>query len=248
MSDYIVVMTGYAKMDLIKQWGIKEKIIKIIENPLDFKYIENSLQEQGDWEYGNNVVVSISRLDTVKRQWHLIKAFSIVHKYVPNAKLLFVGDGSCKNRLKVLAEKYRLEDYVIFVGHQNNVYPFIKNSKVFVLSSKTEGFPNGMIEALYIGIPVISSDCPGAPKEILAGKYTSIKTIQTRYLKYGILIPNFIECKDNIISKEEKEFAKAVINVINNPQSFCYYKNCAKKYVQRYELDYIGNKWDKIIN
>lgn len=247
-ADNIVVMTKYAKRDLIQQWHIKEKIIKIIENPLDFNYIKDSLKEAVDWKYGDKVIISVNRLDVIKSQWHIIKAFSIVHKHIPDAKLLFIGDGVCKNRLLILTKKYKLEDCIIFAGHKSNVYPFIKNSKGFVLSSKTEGFPNSMLEALYVGTPVISADCPGAPKEILANKYLAIKTDKVRYLKYGILVPDFIECEDNTISKEELKLANAIMDLLNNSKIYNYYKNCAKKHIESYSLDNIGTKWDEIIH
>lgn len=248
MADHIVVMTEYAKQDLIRNWKIKKNKIRIIENPLDIEFIQTSKQEKIDWEYGENVVVSVNRLDFVKRQWHLIKAFSEVIKVVPDAKLLFIGSGECKNRLNILTKIYNLQDHVIFAGHKTNVYPYVKESKAYVLTSKTEGFPNGMLEALCVGTPVVSVDCPGAPKEILADKFISKKADTVRYLKYGILVPDLRNCEDNQISEEEMLLAKALIQILINQKLYRHYKDCASEYINTFDYNRIGDKWLKLLS
>lgn len=247
-ADGIIVMTEYAKRDLIKNWKIKRDKIRIIENPLNIEYINDSMQKEINWEYGSNVIISVNRLDFVKRQWHLIKAFSEVIKVIPDAKLLFIGNGECKNRLKIITKKYGLEDNIIFLGHKNNVYPYIKKSKVYVLTSKTEGFPNGMLEALCVGTPVVSVDCPGAPKEILANKYISQKAESIKYLKYGILVPDLSEFEDDKISNSEKLLAKALIQMLSKEKVYEHYKNCASQYIRNFDLNKVGDKWMKLIS
>lgn len=246
-ADNIVVMSRYARNDLIRNWKVSERKIKIIGNPLDFNYIYSCAKQPIAWDYGENVILSVNRLEFVKRQWHLIKAFSEVVKQIPTAKLLFVGDGVCKNRLKAVTKKYNLQDNVIFIGHQNNVYPYMKKSKCFVLTSKTEGFPNGMMESLYVGIPVISVDCPGATKEILANKYTKTNIKSIKHAKYGILVSNIPDCEDDFLCSEEQILANAIIEVLSNQRIYNYYYHCATKYIKHYSMENIGKKWDTIL-
>ncbi|MBU5477603.1 glycosyltransferase [Eubacterium sp. MSJ-13] len=246
-ADNIIVMSKYAKKDLIKNWKIKGKKIEIIENPMNLSYIDLSLNEKIEWNYGDNVLISVNRLDYVKRQWHIIKAFSETVKIIPDAKLLFVGDGECRNRLNVLVKKLGIQENVTFVGHKNNVYPYLKMSKGYILTSKTEGFPNGMLEALYIGTPVISVDCPGAPKEILAGRFINKKVEKVSYLKYGIMVPDISECSDSELCEEEKKLADAMIKLLSRKKIQLHYRDCAKKYISRFDKGNIGKKWDELI-
>nr|MBD3623211.1 glycosyltransferase [Sunxiuqinia sp.] len=96
----------------------------------------------------------------------IIRALNYIIKF-PNLKLIVVGDGPSKSRLVEISEKIGVAEKVIFVGNQSNPYPWIKNADLLILSSKFEGLPTVLVEALILNIPIISSDCKTGPNEIL---------------------------------------------------------------------------------
>nr|WP_272499985.1 glycosyltransferase [Chromohalobacter moromii] len=132
-----------------------------------------------DWLSSSDVLVvlHVGRLDVQKNQALLLSAFSLAVNSVPNLKLVILGEGEEKKNLEELASELGVKDSVDFVAFQDNPYPYYKAADLFVLSSDWEGFGNVIVEALACGTPVISTDCPGGPRTILANG------------KYGVLVP-----------------------------------------------------------
>lgn len=78
-----------------------------------------------------------------------------------------VGKGECENKIKELVTSLNLENQVIFTGFKSNPYPLLSKAKGLILSSDYEGLPTVILEALALKVPVISTDCPSGPNEIL---------------------------------------------------------------------------------
>lgn len=140
----------------------------VIYNPFNIDEIRRLSLSPFDNKYGD-YIVSVCRLEESQKDVAtLIKAFSlIVNDYQYNGNLVLVGDGSSRADLERLAFSLGLQDRVFFVGTQKNPFNFMKNAQLFVLSSKFEGLPSVIIEALIVGVPVISANCPTGAKEIL---------------------------------------------------------------------------------
>ena len=112
----------------------------------------------------------------------LLKAFHEVLKERP-ARLVLVGDGPKRENLEEEARNLKLSNYIFFAGYQKNPYPFMKKSDIFVLSSGFEGCPLVLIEALSLGISIVSTDCPSGPREILQdGKYGKLVPVENPQL------------------------------------------------------------------
>ena len=163
-ADKIVVMSVYVKEDMNKNFGIPMNKIAKIPNPVSD--IDTNIPNR-KWSYGNKVIITVGRLSAEKQQERLIRAFSYVHAHDEEAVLLILGIGPKERDLKFLTRKYGLEKNVIFAGYKNNVAYYLKNSSFFVLTSKLEGFPNAMLEAMSFGLPVITTDSPGGCGEII---------------------------------------------------------------------------------
>jgi glycosyltransferase involved in cell wall biosynthesis len=88
--------------------------------------------------------------------------------------LVLVGQGPLQDELTALARELGISDRVVFAGWQENPFAWMANADLFVLSSRFEGFGNVVIEAMACGLPVVSTDCPSGPSEILAGGDTGI--------------------------------------------------------------------------
>ena len=92
-------------------------------------------------------------------------------------RLLILGEGEDRPALEALVRRLRLEPDVSLPGFVANPYAYMAHSSLFVLSSRWEGLPTVLIEALYCGLPVVATDCPSGPREILQGG------------RYGQLVP-----------------------------------------------------------
>lgn len=144
----------------------------IIANPLYLENLPRTFKGKR-----NKTIVSAGRLTEQKNYDMLIDAFNIVHKSKPDYKLIIYGDGELRKKLEEKIKKLKLEKYISLPGNISNVLEKINNSSLFVLSSHYEGMPNILIEALAIGLPCISTNCPiGGPKSLIKNKVNGILT------------------------------------------------------------------------
>ena len=108
----------------------------------------------------------------------MIRAFAS-QKNERNARLLILGEGPDRAALEGLVAELGLAQTVSLPGFVDNPYAYMKRAKAFILSSRWEGLPTVLIEALFCGVPVIATDCPSGPHEILAaGKYGRLIAMQ----------------------------------------------------------------------
>lgn len=126
-------------------------------------------------------IVSVGRLVREKRFDVLINSFTKVLD-VHTATLTIVGSGPLLASLALLAEELQVREKVHFVVGVTDIFPILRESDLFVLASETEGLGNVIIEALSVGLPVVSTDCDYGPREILAhgdyGKLTRVNDVQ----------------------------------------------------------------------
>lgn len=135
----------------------------ILPNPLDLERIP------GQWKgIKRKEIVGVGRLEKQKNFPLLIKAFSLFYKKYNDYVLIIYGEGSLRNELEDLASSLLPPESYSFPGKSDDLLNKINGSTMFVLSSDYEGLPNVVIEAMAMGIPVISTDCPsGGPAELI---------------------------------------------------------------------------------
>jgi len=226
-ADKIVVLTKYSKNDLIKNYRIKKNILEVIPNALISREFDSSIP----WKYGTKTILSVGRLHPIKQQWILIDVIKRVVKVIPEAKLLLVGCDTSEygKKLKKYIKKQKMGDSVIFTGHVENVEYYMYNSRIFLTTSVTEGFPNVVIEAMNQGLPIISTDYPGPPRDILG---VSLHRI---YGKYGIVVPMINESIKDIKYQENIEIlSNKVIEMLLDDELLKKYSKASKKRAQYY--------------
>lgn len=130
----------------------------VIYNPIDLKKLQGAALSANK----EKEIVSVGRLMPQKNHIMLIRAFANIHQQYPNYKLTIYGDGPERSKLIELAKDLNLSDYISFPGNVKDVHERILSSEVFVLSSDYEGMPNALIEAMCLGLPVISTKVSGA--------------------------------------------------------------------------------------
>lgn len=191
-----------------------------LQNPFDMQEVKAlSGQEEAElpWNEGR-ILISMGREDVVKGFWHLIKAFALVHGKLPDTKLMIIGKGEF-TAYRELAGKLGIDDAVYFTGLRKNPYPYLKKGSLYVLTSYYEGFPNAMVEAMSMGLPVIATDCMTGPREILEDRY-------------GILIPNMSPEEDfdpENIAEEEKELADRIVTLLGDQEKMAHYRGMSLK-------------------
>ena len=163
----IVLQTPDAKAYFPK-WIQKKAVI--LENPLNPDFIDEYYTGER-----NNEIVSVGRIDSNKNQKLIIDAFYQIAEEIPDVTLVLYGDGEEKDTLENYVKNSPYKERVLMPGAVSNVKIRIQKSKLFVLSSNTEGMPNALMEALALGIPSISTDCPcGGPRMLIEGKENGI--------------------------------------------------------------------------
>lgn len=131
---------------------------KIFGNNLNLCVIPNSLREIKDYKEGkNNWIIAVGRLSFEKGVDRLIEAFSKI-KYKSDWKLVIVGDGPVRADLEKQAEIYGLNDSIVFLGARKDVDYLLAKSKIYVIPSRCEGFPNALCEAMASPLPCIAFD------------------------------------------------------------------------------------------
>ncbi len=138
------------------------KRIQTIYNPIDINLIR-TLAEKDNPINIKEYIIHVGKFKHQKRHDILIKAY---HKSGVKNHLVLVGQGSLQKETEILVKSLNLTNKVFFAGFHSNPYPLIKNAKLMVLSSNSEGLGMVILEALALGVPVISTDCSG-PAEIV---------------------------------------------------------------------------------
>ena len=184
--DYICTVSEEMRVQLKEIFPNLANKQVTIYNPIDFETIENKACERGNLTLdeeellNSSYICSVGRLDEGQKDFStLINAYADLKiKNKINEKLILVGNGPDREKLENLVKKLNLENDIIFLGKKSNPYIWMKNSKVFILSSKYEGLPTVLIEALILDVPSISSDCLTGPVEILEnGKFGELFNI-----------------------------------------------------------------------
>jgi len=181
-ADGIIVVSNGVRDDLTHLTNIPRTDITVIYNPsvVGAEVLEKAQASlDHPWFKPDQppVLIAVGRLEQQKDYPTLIKAFAKVRKTQP-ARLLILGEGGERSSLEVLIKEYDLEQDVSLPGFVMNPYTYLSRASLFVLSSRWEGLPTVLIEALCCGTRVVSTDCPNGPKEILNdGKYGQLTPV-----------------------------------------------------------------------
>lgn len=179
-ADRIVAPSKGVADDLVKTARLSEKHITVIYNPVvtpgRLRQMRERLSHPWFQEGQPPVILGVGRLVEQKDFGTLIRAFKRVRRK-RNARLMILGEGPERTALERLTDDLNVAGEVALPGYVDNVLPFMRESAVFVLSSAWEGLPGVLIEAMACGCPVVSTDCPSGPTEVLCGG------------KYGHLVP-----------------------------------------------------------
>lgn len=203
-SDLILTVSKGVEKDLISSSKINKKKIRSIYNMFDVNRIIAQSQARLEplWHGKGKlpIIINVGRLSSQKDHETLIRAFAILRSKKA-CRLLILGEGSERPKLISLARELKVNDDVLMPGFVSNPFAYMAQANVFALSSAWEGLPGVLIEALACGVPVVSTDCPTGPAEILENG------------KYGVLTPvgNPFELAEAILKTLDHPLASNVL-------------------------------------
>lgn len=169
-ADRIVTLTEGARRDLAKNFAVPEQLMAVMLTNAVVPPAAVRRIAQWDGEAGreNDLIVCIGRLSPEKNQRTLIRAVSLLPTAQP-WRLAMVGDGPERPALQTLARDLGIADRIVFTGEVSDPFGFMTRARLAVCASAYEGLGNAIIKALACGTPVVSTDCPYGPSEILQG-------------------------------------------------------------------------------
>lgn len=177
---------GLNRIDVIYNPAVSERIIPKSHETSGHHWLENE---------GPPVVIGVGRLTPQKDFQTLIRAFALVREKQPS-KLIILGEGEERLLLEKLIQEMDLENDVALPGFVDNPFAYMRRASLFVLSSLWEGFGNVLAEAMACGTPVVSTDCPSGPREILEDG------------KWGRLVP----------PGDHEALSEAIMATLNEPE------------------------------
>jgi glycosyltransferase involved in cell wall biosynthesis len=167
----IAVSQGVAN-DVISITGMPQSQVPVVRNPTISPELLTAAQEHISHPWLENpatpVILGVGRLTEQKDFATMLSAFARVTKVRP-ARLIILGEGNLRDALEAQAVALGVSESVVLPGFQANPWAWMRHATLFVLSSRWEGSPNTLTEAMALGVPVVSTDCPSGPTELLDG-------------------------------------------------------------------------------
>lgn len=208
----LVVQTDAVAKKCAARWKLDN--VKIIVNPI-------FLNDNASCQMREKIILSVGRMQYQKGHDVLIKAFKKVLADFPEWRLIICGEGDLRNSLELELEASDLSENIFLKGTVKDVFSIYQTASIFAMSSRFEGFPNALLEALAMGCACISTDCESGPREILEDG------------RLGMLTP-----VDDV-----EAMANALRHLMQSPELRERYGSHTAYVRQRYHLDKISRQW-----
>lgn len=218
-ADWLVVQTQSIKDYFPK--SIQKKT-SIIYNPVNEESLSPALPSR---EGRLNRIISVGRLYPQKNQAMMIRAFAKVADEFPDWQLVIYGEGPLRAELESLVSSFKLQDRVLLPGRTEHVIEELRKSKIFCMSSDYEGMSNSMIEAICVGLPIISTKVSGTEELIKDGENGLLVEIGDESCMG--------DCMSNLMSSSVCRENMSIRN---------------KKRAGLFDIDYIVNQWMELMN
>jgi len=196
-ASLIAPVSEGVKQDMIKTLKLSSGSVTVVKNTvsIDIKRLSKEPVDNPWFAVRQPpVILSVGRLSYEKNLSSMIRAFDLVRKEIP-CNLLLLGEGPERSNLTELVSRLNLTEHVQMPGRESNPFKYMSKCAVFVMSSRYEGMPSSLIEAMICGAPVVSTDCPTGPSEIISES------------RPGKLVP----------VDDDQALAKAIIETIGAP-------------------------------
>jgi GalNAc-alpha-(1->4)-GalNAc-alpha-(1->3)-diNAcBac-PP-undecaprenol alpha-1,4-N-acetyl-D-galactosaminyltransferase len=197
--------------------------VKVIPNPV---VAYSQAEDSCSLHLPEHYIVAMGRFTEEKRFDLLIRTFASLHVLYPEWHLVILGDGPLRPQLTQLAHELGVTDRILLPGRVNNPYRILSAADIFVLSSRFEGFPNALCEAMACGLAVIATDCPSGPREIIRDGVD------------GILVPG----------EDVDALAKAMARLMADENERQRLAARAPEVVDRFGLEKVMGMWEAVLS
>jgi glycosyltransferase involved in cell wall biosynthesis len=228
--DKLIVLCPEMLVEACEVWPYLVDKFIVLPNSIDTEKISKNSNHSIQLPAGiepHKYFITVARLTHQKNIQLLLQAFLVAKNLGSDWKLVIVGEGEDKTSLMHLVQQLKIVDRVCFLGYQDNPYPYIKIAGAFVSSSREEGFPVSLIEALTLNCPIISLACPTGPTDIL------------EHGELGKLVP-FTE-------SDAKPLGAAMFELSNDPKIAQMYKERMRNKSDKYSSVKIGKEFSNLI-
>ncbi len=166
----VIAVSAGAASSVVSCLGVERSRVRVIYNPVITSdlFLKAQAAVEHPWLQSGQppLILGMGRLNKAKDFATLVASFARPRTHCP-ARLMILGEGEERPALEALIKKLGLSDDVTLPGFMANPYPYLRRASVFVLSSAWEGLPTVLVEALALGAPIVSTNCPSGPSEIL---------------------------------------------------------------------------------
>lgn len=184
-ADHIIAVSGGVRDDLVRRFGVKPARVTSIPNPYDVPAISSAAAEPPEMPLPDRFMVSAGRLTESKGFAELIDAYRLADPPLP---LVILGQGDLRDELQAQISNAGLADRIQLAGYARNPFAVIGRAELFVSASHCEGFPNAMAEAMALGLPIVATDCPSGPSELL-DETEDTQATGVHPARHGLLTP-----------------------------------------------------------
>ena len=184
-ADHIIAVSEGVRTDLVESFGVAPQRVTTLPNPYDLEQIARQAEAQPEIPLPDRFMVSAGRFVGAKGFDDLINAYAIAQPDIP---LVILGEGPDRPQLETLIATLGLQKKILMPGYAKNPFAIVGRAELFVSASHCEGFPNAMAEAMALSLPIVATDCPSGPAEILAGVETMASNAVVE-VEHGILVP-----------------------------------------------------------
>ncbi len=235
LSNRVVAVSGGVKEDLVQNFSVNERKCSVVYNGYDQSELNELSQESVASISDRPFAIAIGRLVPNKNVTMLLRAWRLAQ---PQCDLLILGEGPDRDMLQQEVDAYNeISDYKIRLeGFCKNPYPYIAKAQFYVSASNAEGFPNSLVEAMTLGVPVISTDCPSGPREILAPGLAKPVTSAVQ-AEWGLLTPT-----------RNEEAMAAALSVFTIEEMRQHYARKAKERAQDFSMNAVKQGYIELLN
>ncbi|MDX1694005.1 MAG: glycosyltransferase family 4 protein [Ketobacteraceae bacterium] len=217
--DYVVVRGSKAKHYFVNEVAVESSNVHIITAGIDTKRFAPASQYERSFD-----MVFVGRISEVKRLHLVIEALAIINKQ-KEASLLVVGDGPDREAMEELADKLGVAEQVTFAGWQTEVEKFLNQSRLFLLTSSSEGLSQAMLQAMLSGLPALVSDVGDLGDVVVDGEN-------------GYLLE---PCEPGLI-------AEKVMSLLNDPPTYKKMATSARDAALDYDIVKVSERWDRMLS
>jgi len=227
-SDYLLTMTNKTKKMIEDRIGIENKKILVVENPVISKDIKRlsleSIDADEQFIFKKKVYCAIGRLTVQKNFFELLECFKKYSKEVDSDfNLVILGDGELKKDLITYIQKNNLNNFYL-LGFKSNPYKYLCRSDLYISTSLWEEPGHTLIESGYLNVPVLTSNCPNGPDEIIINGYNGLKYELGNISDFL----NKLKIFNNLDEQSKKAMAINFKKIIKNYTQFRFFRNISR--------------------